>query len=155
MKKEDIKKALSNNNEVRTKNNILNTVKKGSRLIFKSDTADATVFDVANIVMDIGENVAEARLFAKHDDGHESYHTYRYDGMSHHSEVNDIKEIQNRAQTGIKTACVQLPIDLYDDLVDSLLKCLNNAINDRDTDLEAAYRTELDRCNEIQKGLLG
>lgn len=95
MNKKDIKKALSENNDIRVKNNILKTVRKGSWLIFKSETANAKVFDVTNIVKDNNKNISEARLWAKHDDGHESYHTYRYDGISHHSELNDISEIQN------------------------------------------------------------
>lgn len=95
MTKEGIKKALSDDNGIRIKNNILKSVKKGSLLIFKMKTANAKVFSVTDKVFDSAENISEARVWAKHDDGHESYHTYRYDGISHHSEINDIKEIQN------------------------------------------------------------
>jgi len=48
---------------------------------------------------------------------------------------------------------VTIPLDLFDDLMGNLIECLNNAIDDGSTDLEKAYRIELDRCNEIQKYL--
>ena len=96
MNKEDIKKELSDDdNNIRIINNILKTVRKGSLMIFKSETPNAIVFDVTNIVFDSIKNISEARVWCRHDNGNESYHTYRYDGVSHHSETNDIKEIQN------------------------------------------------------------
>jgi len=97
MKQQDIKKALSDNNDTCNKNNILKNVRKGSLLIFKSGISNAKVFDVTNTASDSAGNISQARIWARHDDGHESYHTYRYDGMSHHSEINDIIEIQNQA----------------------------------------------------------
>ena len=48
---------------------------------------------------------------------------------------------------------VTLPLDLYNDLVENLIECLNTAINEGDDYMEGIHRTELDRCNEIQKEL--
>ena len=48
---------------------------------------------------------------------------------------------------------VIVPLDLFDDLVENLIECLNTAINSGNTELEYLYRSELERCNEIQKEL--
>lgn len=40
-------------------------------------------------------DVTELRIFVKHNTGYESYHTYRYDGMSHHHESNDIIRVHD------------------------------------------------------------
>lgn len=95
MNTEDIKKAIKEKKDIRHENNILNDVKKGSLLIFKNSNSNAKVADIDEIVKDSMGNIVEARLFANHDDGHASYHTYRYDGISHYSKLNDIASIQN------------------------------------------------------------
>jgi len=48
---------------------------------------------------------------------------------------------------------VIIPIDLFDDLVENTIECLNQAINNEKTRLVEAYKKDLDRCNEIKDKL--
>ncbi len=48
---------------------------------------------------------------------------------------------------------VIVPLDLFDDLVENVVDCLNKAKVDDNKRLIAIYEDELYRCNEIQNEL--
>jgi hypothetical protein len=70
----------------------LNDIKQGTRLEF----AAASPGIVSAIWREVGNgkgDVIEARYCIAHDDGHESYHTFRRDGRSHHNQTHDITNV--------------------------------------------------------------
>ena len=64
----------------------------GAKVQF-STAPDGFVFSVHDQVTGMDDRIVEARLFIRHDDNSESYHTYRYDGRSHHCPSHDIVRV--------------------------------------------------------------
>lgn len=56
-------------------------------------TAKGEVFSIHDQVTGKGDHINSARAFIRHEDNCESYHTYRFDGRSHHSPCHDIVKI--------------------------------------------------------------
>ncbi len=73
----------------------LNQIKEGSRLTFV-DAAPGTVRDIwTKCTYGQTGNIAHARYRVVHDNGHESYHTYRADGRSQDGYDQDILTVEN------------------------------------------------------------
>lgn len=86
-------KKWTNDKKLQKKNNILKNVRIDSLIVFKN-SADGRVFKITDPVGFEGDRT-QARIFVTHSDGCESYHHYRYDGVSHSHESNDIMEVIN------------------------------------------------------------
>lgn len=54
---------------------------------------------------------------------------------------------------GLKMTDVIIPLDLFDDLIDNTIECMNAAKNSLDEALVMEYKKDIDRCREIQKEL--
>ncbi len=74
---------------------LLNRIKVGSKLTFNI-AAPGTVKEVWETASYAGtDNVSRMRLFVVHENGHESYHTYRADGRSQVEYTHDILSVDN------------------------------------------------------------
>ena len=76
--------------------NIINDIKQGTKLSFK-EASSGTVVDVWSEVMkgvDSKERVS-VHLQIAHEDNSESFHTFRYDGISNHHHSHDITKVIN------------------------------------------------------------
>lgn len=56
-------------------------------------TKTGEVFSLCEPTMGSNDHVVSVRAFIRHDGGAESYHTYRFDGRSHHCPSHDIVSI--------------------------------------------------------------
>ena len=62
-----------------------------------STTSKGEVFSVYDQITGTDDHIVSARAFIRHEDGCQSYHTYRFDGRSHHSPEHDIVKITSKA----------------------------------------------------------
>lgn len=60
-------------------------------------TEKGEVFSIHDQVLGKGDHINSVRAFIRHEDNCQSYHTYRFDGRSHHSPCHDIVKITRPA----------------------------------------------------------
>ena len=58
-----------------------------------STCAKGEVFSIHDPVTGPGDHIVRIRAFIRHEDNCQSFHTYRFDGRSHHSPCHDIVKI--------------------------------------------------------------